>query len=158
MSDALLTEISKKLGDIHATLKAGAATGASSGGATRAATPGTGNKAAPAKPADKPAAVPAKPAAAKPAAAAAKGGPAPGTKGPGGKYTVEQVRDIIRKVAADESLGRQSAKDILAEDGGVEKIMDLKPENYDKVYEACQVLMSGEGTKGAAPAADDDFD
>lgn len=79
------------------------------------------------------------------------------SKATGGKRTIEQVREMIRKVAAD--VDKQSAKDILMDDGGgVEKVLDLKPENYDKVYEACEVLLSGEGAKTApAPEEDDDF-
>jgi hypothetical protein len=62
---------------------------------------------------------------------------------------------MIRKVAAD--VDKQSAKDILMDDGGVEKVLDLKPADYDKVYEACEVLLSGEGAKSApAPVEEED--
>lgn len=96
-------------------------------------------------------------------AAAAKGGagkgatPAPGnTKAPGGKYNAEQVRDIIRKVANNPTLGKQSAREALETDGGgVTTVSELKPEFFDAVYEACQVLLNGEGGGAAAP---DDFD
>lgn len=157
MSDALLTEISKKLSDIHATLK---------GGATAA--PATSKPAVAAKPAAAPAAA-AKPdrvaaaatsaAASKPkpavAAAAKPAGPPSGTRAPGGKHTIEQVREMIRKVAAD--VDRQSAKDILLDDGGgVEKVLDLKPEKFDAVFEACQVLLRGEGASTAGPAPEED--
>lgn len=90
------------------------------------------------------------------AAAASKAGPAAGTKAPGGKHTIDEVRDMIRKVATSESLGKQSAADILNDDGGgVSKVTDLKPEFYDAVYEACQVMLNGEG--GAAGSAEDDL-
>jgi len=100
-------------------------------------------------------------AAASAAAAAAKkpaAGPATGTKGPGGKFTVEQVRDKIREVATNANLGRQSATDILDQDGGgVKTVKDLKPENYDKVYEACQVALQSEGSASAGAAPEDDL-
>jgi pyruvate/2-oxoglutarate dehydrogenase complex dihydrolipoamide acyltransferase (E2) component len=87
---------------------------------------------------------------------AAAASAAKASKPTGGKRTIEQVREMIRKVAAD--VDKQSAKDILMDDGGgVEKVLDLKPENYDKVYEACEVLLSGEGAK-TAPVPDDDDD
>jgi|SRR5216684_9086814 len=64
----------------------------------------------------------------------------------GGKYNYGQVSDIVRKVATNPNLGRQSAVDILERDGGgVTNVSKLKPENLDKVYEACQVLLIGEG-------------
>lgn len=166
MSDALLTQISKQLGDIHATLKGG-------GGAVAPKTPASQAGGAPEKTAASAADIAAAKAAAakkadvaKKADAAAKtsaatatkpAGPAAGTKAPGGKHTIEQVRELIRKVAADKNLGKQSAKDILADDGGgVEKVLDLKPENYDKVYEACEVLLNGEGNKEPEAAAEED--
>jgi hypothetical protein len=87
---------------------------------------------------------------------AAAASAAKASKPTGGKRTIEQVREMIRKVAAD--VDKQSAKDILMDDGGgVEKVLDLKPENYDKVYEACEVLLSGEGAK-TAPVPDEDED
>ncbi len=67
-------------------------------------------------------------------------------KAPGGKYNYGQVSDIVRKVATNPKLGRQSAVDILDRDGGgVANVSKLKPENLDKVYEACRVLLVGEG-------------
>jgi phenylalanyl-tRNA synthetase alpha subunit len=84
------------------------------------------------------------------ATSAAKAKPASGSK-----HTIDQVREMIRKVAAD--VDKQSAKDILMDDGGVEKVLDLKPADYDKVYEACEVLLSGEGAKSApAPVEEED--
>lgn len=163
MSDALLTEISKKLSDIAGLLsKAGAAPAAAAKTApaatatdaakTAAATAAAAKKADEKKKADATAAAPAKPT--KPASG---GTVAATTKAPGGKHTLGQVRDMIRKVAAD--VDRQSAKDILLDDGGgVERCDLLKPENYDKVYEACEVLLHGEGNKSdAAPAEEDDL-
>lgn len=167
MSDALLTEISKKLSDIHATLKSSG--GAASAGATPPKSPAPSssdaNKIAgdatltPAQKkeaADK--AIAAKKAAAETAkkTAAATSAPTAGTKAKGGKHTIEQVREIIRKVAND--VDKQSAKDILKDDGnGVEKVAELKPEFYDAVYEACEVVLGGEG-KGAAPAVEEEDD
>jgi phenylalanyl-tRNA synthetase alpha subunit len=158
MSDALLTEISKKLSDIHAALKGGASAG---GKPTPGAVPdkvaadkATVAAAAAAKvAADKKAAT----AAAAKATSAAASAPKPaGTKAPGGKHTIEQVREMIRKVAAD--VGRQDAKDILLDDGGgVEKVLDLKPEKFDAVFEACQVLLKNEGTTAAAVEPEDDL-
>lgn len=158
MSDALLTRIAegidalradiKKLGGASAGATAPKAAAATGGAATGGAVPG---KTAAQKAAEKAAAE--KAAAPKPAAA----GPAAGTKAPGGKRTIEQVRELIRKVAADKNLGKESAKDILRDDGGgVDKVLDLKPEKYDAVYEACEVLLKGEGGS-AAPAEEDDL-
>lgn len=162
MSDLLLERIAKAAEGLLAHLQKSPA---SSGGATRpaAAAPVTPPKAAAADPAKAAAAAKAvadakTAAAAKVAAAAAKKAPAAGAKAPGGKYTVEQVRDIVRQVATNPGLGRQSAADILDQDGGgVTKVTDLKPENFDKVYEACQVLLSGEGDDGA-PASEPEDD
>jgi hypothetical protein len=62
---------------------------------------------------------------------------------------------MVRKVAAD--VDRQSAKDILLDDGGgVERVLDLKPEKFDAVFEACQVLLRGEGASTAGPAPEED--
>lgn len=162
MSDALLTEISKKLSDIHATLKTAATTPAAGATAPKpgAATPSAADKAKAEAAAKATAAAAAKAAAApKPATKPAAAGPASGTKAAGGKYTIDQVREQIRAVATNASLGKQSAKDILDQDGGgVTKVVDLKPENYDKVYEACQVALQSEGAPAApAPAEEDDF-
>ena len=166
MSDALLTEISKKLSDIHAALKGGGAgAGAAVPGSKQPAGPdpkaaAVAKAAADAK-AKAAADVKAKADAAAAAAAAVKApkpaGPAAGTKAPGGKHTVEEVREKIREVATNASLGRQSATDILdADGGGVKTVKDLKPENYDKVYEACQVAIQTEGSPPATVAAPED--
>lgn len=163
MSDALLTEISKKLTDIAGLLKGGAPAAVAPKPGTSSAGAAGPDAAAKAKAAaaekaknEAAAAVKAKADAAAAAKTKATAGPAAGTKGPGGKYTIDQVRDIIRKVATDANLGKASAADILTDDGGgVSKVTDLKPENYDKVYEACQVLLSGEGGGGEASPEDD---
>jgi len=165
MSDALLTEISKKLSDIHAALiKGGAAPVAAPKTTTTTAAPDAAAKAKAEAAAKAKADAEAKAkadAAAKAkaaAAAAAPKGPAAGTKAPGGKFTIDQVRDLIRQVATNASLGKQSAADILSDDGGgVTKVTDLKPENYDKVAEACQVLLNGEGAGAPAAAPEDDL-
>lgn len=159
MSDALLTQISKQLGDIHATLKGGGGAVAPKAPAEKTAASAADIAAAKAAAAKKADVAKKADAAAKTSAATATkpAGPAAGTKAPGGKHTIEQVRELIRKVAADKNLGKQSAKDILADDGGgVEKVLDLKPENYDKVYEACEVLLNGEGNKEPETPADED--
>lgn len=170
MSDALLTEISKKLSDIHATLKAGGP--ANSGGATTKATSASPAGAAKSDanaiasdatltPAQKRAAADKAIAAAKAkktaetAAAAAAAAPKAGASVKG-KRTVEQVREMIRAVAA--KVDKQSALDILKDDGnGVEKVADLKPEYFDAVYEACEVLIAGEAKTPAPAAEEDDF-
>lgn len=142
MSDALLKEISAKLTDIHGALKGGAAPAASSGGAatTTKTTPPAGNKAAPGTTKTPP--------------KAAGGAPAAAAKAPGGKYTSEQVRDIVKQVATNANLGKQEALTILDEEGGVQNVSSLKPENFDKVYEACQVAL--QGVAGHAASADED--
>jgi hypothetical protein len=156
MSDAILERIAAALetiakgaGKVAPAAPAGAnktppaGAGAAGGGK---ATPAAGNKAAPAG-------------GNKGAAGAGKGTTPPAAaKAPGGKFNSEQVRDIIRKVATNPSLGKQSALDILDQDGGgVTNVTNLKPENFDKVYEACQALLSSEG--GNEPdAAVDEFD
>jgi len=171
MSDALLGRIAVALETIATVYSggklpaaAGAATpGTSNKGAAGAAAPGApdaAKKAAEAAAAKKAAeAAAAKAAAAKPGAAAGKGAPAAAaTKAPGGKYNSDQVRDMIRKVAANPNLGKQSARDILeADGGGVTTVSEVKPENFDAVYEACQVALSGEGA-GADKAAEEEFD
>jgi hypothetical protein len=91
-------------------------------------------------------------------AAAAKGPPA-GTKAPGGKHTIEDVRDIIRRVASDPALGKAAAADVLTDDGGgAARVTDLKPDKYDAVYEACQVLLSSEGDTSAEPEEEPEED
>jgi hypothetical protein len=72
--------------------------------------------------------------------------PPDGAKAPAGKYNYGQVRDIVRKVAMNLSLGKESARDALVQDGGgVTNVSSMLPGNLDNVYEACQVLLSGEG-------------
>lgn len=164
MSDALLERLAKAAEGILAQMtkspSGGAARPPAPAGSAGGAAPDAAAKAAAAKVAAAKKADDDKKKAAAVAAAKAKGGPAAGTKGPGGKHTVEQVRDIVRQVATNASLGKQSASDILDQDGGgVTKVTDLKPENYDKVFEACQVLLSGEGEGGTAeaPAEEDEL-
>lgn len=163
MSDVLLTEISKKLSDIHAALKGGAANG---GAKTPASTAPAAPKAdanaiagdTTKTPAEKAAAANkaiAERKAAKALAEKTATAKAP-AKAPGGKHTLDQVREIIRKVAAD--VDKVSAKNILADDGGgAERCDVLKPEFYDAVYEACEVLLGGEGAPKAAPDELDDL-
>jgi len=170
MSDALLTEISAKLSVIATLLKGGApaaTAGAATGGAKNTATATTTTDTKAADAAKKKAEAEAKAKAdakakleADAAAKAAAGpkGPPSGTKAPGGKYNIDQVRELIRQVASNVGLGKQSAKDILSDDGGgVEKVVELKVEYYDAVAEACKVLLAAEGAKNKPPADDDDF-
>jgi hypothetical protein len=158
MSDALLERLATAAEGILAHLKkspsvptAGAATPPKTG-------PATGGAASGGKPAEKTAA---EKKAAEKAAADKASAASTTTKAPvkGGKHTDAQVREMIRKVAADKNLGKQAAKNILADDGGgVERVLDLKPEFYDAVFEACEVLLKGEGEKpGAAPEEEDDL-
>ena len=76
---------------------------------------------------------------------ARRAAPSDAAKAPAGKYNYGQVRDIVRKVAMNLSLGAESALDVLDQDGGgVTNVSSMLPENLDNVYEACQVLLSGE--------------
>lgn len=165
MSDVLLERIAKALetiATVYSGGKAPAAAGATApkptAGASAPAAPDAAAKAAAAAAkavADKKAA---EAAAAKAAASKGKpGAPAAATKAPGGKYNSDQVRDLIRKVAANPSLGKQSARDILeADGGGVTTVSEVKPEFFDAVFEACQVALSGEGAGAGATADPDD--
>ncbi len=163
MSDALLERQAKALEGILALLQKAPVFGLPTGGAatgaktTPAAAAPDAAKTAAAAAAKKVADDKKKADAAVSAKAAAQKGPAAGAKAPGGKHTVEQVREAIRKVANNPSLGKASAKEILADDGGgVERVADVKPENYDKVFEACQVLLASEGAPAAPPAETED--
>jgi hypothetical protein len=168
MSDALLERQAVALESMLALLKKSPVLGLPTGGAaTPPKTPAAashGPDAAKKAAADKAAAEKAKAAvtakadAAAAASAKTKAGPPAGTKAPGGKHTIDQVREIVRKVAGD--VDKQSAKDILKDDGnGADKVIDLKPEFYDAVYEACEVLLGGESNKSGteATAEEDDF-
>jgi hypothetical protein len=153
MSDALLTEISKKLSDIHAALKGGSQSGGAASSGAKTPPPADDAKKVAADKAVAKAKAEAK--AKVEAAAAGKTTAAAGTKAPGGKHTVDQVRAIIRKVAED--IDKPSAKDILKDDGGgAERVADLKPQFYDAVFEACEVLRGGEGKPAAATAEPED--
>lgn len=137
MSDALLTEISAKLsalpGEISAAIHA--VLGAKSAPKTDDAPAAEAPKAAPKpKPAPKPKAE---------AAAPKAEAPAPAPKAAGGKHSIEEIRDILRKVAMTDGLGKTVAFSILEENGGVDHLTKLKPENFDAVYEAAQVELSG---------------
>lgn len=163
MSDVLLERIAASLETI-AKVYSGAGSAVVNKTTAGATTPGASNKAAGGATAPKPGnagATAPKPGAAgatapKTGAAGAKGAPAAATKAPGGKYNSEQVRDMIRKVAANPNLGKQSARDILeADGGGVTTVSEVKAENFDAVYEACQVALSGEG---AGAPAEEEFD
>jgi hypothetical protein len=76
---------------------------------------------------------------------------APIVKAPGGKYDLEQVRYRLGKVLTTPSLARQAALGVLDQaGGGVKSVSSLKPENFDKVYEACQSLLGSEGASAEA--------
>lgn len=157
MSDALLTEISKKLSDIHTALKGGTAPAAAGGKpATPPAGAGTAGKPATAAPGTAAGKAPGTAATAgKPATAAgnkaAGSAPAAGAKAAGGKHTAEEVREIIKKVATNKALGRDAAINILDENAGVQNVSSIKPENFDAVYEACEVELAGvAGSEGVS--------
>jgi hypothetical protein len=79
--------------------------------------------------------------------------PPDSAKAPAGKYNYGQVRDIVRNVAMNRSLGRESARDVLIQDGGgVTNVSGMLPENLDNVYEACQVLLNSEGASSEGNA------
>lgn len=105
-----------------------------------------------------------KAAAEKKAAATASGGkgapataPAGTTKSPGGKRTLDDVRAKIRAVATTDGLGKTDAVAILEEEGGVKTVAELKPENYDAVFEACEVAIANAGKPAAATEGVDDL-
>lgn len=85
--------------------------------------------------------------------------PATPVKAPGGKYNSTQVREALRAVSANPALGKQSARDVISEDGGgATNFAEVKPEFYDAIYEACQVLLSGDGQgQGGAAEEEDEF-
>jgi hypothetical protein len=70
---------------------------------------------------------------------------APIVKPAGGKYDFQQVRNIITRVVIAGNLGKEQALSILDKEGGVKTTNDLKPEDLDKVYEACQRLLDSGG-------------
>lgn len=75
----------------------------------------------------------------------------PSVKAPGGKYDLEQVRHILFKVSMNPSLTRQAALGVLKlAGGGVKNVSSLKPENFDKVYEACQGVLGSDGASAEA--------
>lgn len=168
MSDPvdLVTRFVVAVEKIASALSAGKAAPAAAAGASAGAA--GANKAA-TTPADKAAAEKAAKAAAEKAAAAkaaekaaaGKGKPADSkaasTKAPGGKHTLDDVRAIIREVATNAALGKTEAKTILDEEGGVTNVADLKPDNYDAVYEACQVALNNAGKSGDEATEEDDL-
>jgi hypothetical protein len=79
------------------------------------------------------------------------GRPSAPVKALGGNYDSEQVRNIVLEVATNPNLGSQAARGVLDQIGdGVKSITRLKPENFDKVYEACQSLLAGKGASADA--------
>lgn len=75
----------------------------------------------------------------KPAAAAAK---------PKSKHTQDEVRAIIRKVAGADGLGKKVALDLLDEVANVTNVSNLKEEDFDKVYAACQAKLGESDESG----------
>ena len=147
MSDVLLTRIAVSLESIAANKSsAGAVPAKPATGATGAATTKPGASGKPAATGTKP-----NPAAGKkndkPAA-----GPSGDTKGPGGQTTQDEVRALVRQVTT--SCGKQEALDILDSEGGVQNVSALKPEDYDKVAEACRNAIAGDGGGEAGDEAD----
>jgi hypothetical protein len=62
-----------------------------------------------------------------------------------GKYDSDQVRNIVLEVTNNPNLG------VLDQVGdGIKSLSSLKPENFDKVYEACQSLLAGRGASANA--------
>jgi hypothetical protein len=154
---------------VNQTAQTGGAKGVADKPASAPAKPAAAATGKPAAPA--PAATAAKPAAAaKPAlnaaqrqaAKAAAPAPTKAAAAQAGKYSEEQIREIVRRVVATTGLGKQSAFEVLQDEGGVQSVGALKPADYDKVYEACNNLLTG-GEGGAevevsADAAEDEFD
>jgi hypothetical protein len=159
MSDALLTEISGKLTQILGALNSGAGKPVVPSRVLPTEKPAAPNKTPAAPPAAPKAAAPGT-AAPKPAPPKAAGAaPAAAAKAPGGKHTAEEVRDAIKKVATNPSLGKQTALNILDENAGVQNVSAVKPENFDAVFEACEVELRGVANArlmAAAPAAEED--
>jgi hypothetical protein len=51
-------------------------------------------------------------------------------------------RIIVLEVATNPNLGSQAARGVLDQVGdGVKSVTSLRPENFDKVYEACRSLL-----------------
>lgn len=94
----------------------------------------------------------------KPAAGTKKNaaGPAGDTKGPGGEYTQDQVRALVRDVAT--KCSKQEALDILDSEAHVANVSAVKPEDYDKVAEACNNALGGDGAQASGDDDDDEAD
>lgn len=148
MSDALLTRIAVALESIAANKSSAGAVPAKP-----AATGAAGATGAKPSASGKPAATGTKPnlAAGKKNDKAAAG-PSGDTKGPGGQTTQDEVRALVRQVTT--SCGKQEALDILDSEGGVQNVSALKPEDYDKVAEACCNAIAGDGGGEAGDEAD----
>jgi hypothetical protein len=68
-----------------------------------------------------------------------------------GKYDSDQVRNIVLEVTNNPNLGRDATLRVLDQVGdGIKSLSSLKPENFDKVYEACQSLLAGRGASANA--------
>jgi hypothetical protein len=71
--------------------------------------------------------------------------PSDDAEAPGEKFNYVQVRDIVREVATNPGLGRETALNVLDQEGrGAKNVSSMKPENLDMVYEACRSLLAGE--------------
>lgn len=83
----------------------------------------------------------------------AKGG-APGTADPGkgksGKTSAVVPKNNIEAVKAaavkvKDKLGREKAKELIADPGMAEELAKMKPENYDAFVSACEAALSDDG-------------
>lgn len=75
-----------------------------------------------------------------------------------GAHSYDEVKAAIQKVIG--AVSKQAALEILdSEAGGVRSLKDMKPENYDAVWEACQAeINSGEGDAAKPPAQTDEIE
>lgn len=72
-----------------------------------------------------------------------------------GVHDPDEVKKIVLAVVA--KLGKAAAENILDEEAsGARNIRDIKPEDYDKVYEACENALRGEGDGGGTVATSDE--
>lgn len=155
MSDKLLERIAVALESLVANKAAAPAANKTSTTPTTAASGATTAKGAVAggAPAGRPPNKDAAKGTPKPAATKTTTPPGGAPKLPNGQRSAEEVKAIILKVVATPGLGKASANDILDEEaGGARNLKDLKPEDYDKVFEACtNALQGGEaGETGTA--------
>lgn len=68
--------------------------------------------------------------------------------GPKTKHTFDEVTNALRELAKQGDQSKELARTILKEHGGVSKMSELKPENFDAVFEAINAE-TGDGDSGA---------